>query len=85
MNVVDKSNAKSDSPIYAYLGAPKSWLVDSSATDHMLPYGSDFQNYVKYIESHPDNSVVLGDGTTWLPILGKGTIKRWVETTPHTY
>ena len=29
--------------------------------------------------------VFLGDGSTKLPILGKGTVERWVETSPHAY
>ena len=51
----------------------------------MLPYRSDFTDYVKYVESRHDNSVILGNGTTKLRILGKGSIKYWVEVAPHTY
>ena len=56
--------------------------MDSGATDHMMPFGSDFKNYTAIANSR--NGVILGDGTTRLSILGKGTIERWVETTPVT-
>ena len=85
LNVVEHSDAESETPVYAYFGSPESWLVDSGATDHMSPYGPDFTDYVKYAETRNDNTVVLGDGTTRLRIRGKGTIKRWVETAPHAY
>jgi len=59
--------------------------MDSGATDHMTPFGSDFTpaSYIKYLES--GTSVLLGDGTTRLHILGKGTVERWVEVAPHAY
>ena len=85
LNVVDHSDAESEVPFFAYLGSPENWLVDSGATDHMSPFGSDFRDYVAFAESRRDNTVMLGDSTTRLRILGKGTIQRWVETSPHTY
>ena len=84
LNVVETSDAESDSPIVCYFGAPENWLMDSGATDHMTPFGSDFivSSYVKFIESR---TVVLGDGSSRCKILGKGTIERWVETSLHHY
>jgi gag-polypeptide of LTR copia-type/Zinc knuckle len=82
LNVVETSDAESDSPVLCYFGAPENWLMDSGATDHMTPFGSDFKDYVSYAESR---TVLLGDGSTRLNILGKGTIERWVEIAPHAY
>ena len=82
LNVVETSDAESDSPVLCYLGAPENWLMDSGATDHMTPFGSDFLSYIKFVESR---TVVLGDGSTRLKIVGKGTVNRWVKTTPHAY
>jgi hypothetical protein len=84
LNVVETSDAESDSPVLCYFGAPENWLMDSGATDHMTPFGSDFTSvsYVKFVESR---TVVLGDGSTRLKIIGKGTVERWVETAPHVY
>ena len=82
LNVVETSDAESDSPVLCYFGAPENWLMDSGATDHMTPFGSDFKSYVKFVESR---TVVLGDGSTRLHILGKGSVERWVETAPHVY
>jgi hypothetical protein len=63
LNVVDNSDAESDSPVFTYFGSPKLWLVDSGATDHMSLYGPDFTDYVKNTKSHHD-TIVLGDGST---------------------
>ena len=52
--------------------------MDSGATDHMTPWGSDFATYISYGDSK--NSVILGDGTTRLEIIGKGTVRRWCKT-----
>ena len=83
LNVVEStSDAESDSPVLCYFGAPENWLMDSGATDHMTPFGSDFSSYAKYAESR---TVTLGDGSTTLNIIGKGTVERWVETAPHAY
>jgi hypothetical protein len=82
LNVVDASDSKSDAKVFCYFGAPENWLYDSGTTNHMSPFGSDFKDYVKFVEEH---NVTLGDCTTRLSILGKGTIKRWVETAPHSY
>ena len=49
----------------------------------MLPFGSDFRNYVAHAESHNNNTVVLGNGATQLCILGRGTIERWVKLSPN--
>ena len=80
LNVVENSDAESDSPVFCYFGAPKSWLVDSGVTNHMTPFGSDFKTYTAFANSH--NVVLLADGSTKLPILSKGTIEHWVETSP---
>ena len=84
LNVVETSDAKSDSPMICYFGAPENWLMDSGATNHMTPFGSDFivSSYAKFVESQ---TVVLSDGSSRCKILGKGTIERWVETSPHHY
>ena len=82
LNVVENSDAESDSPVLCYFGAPENWLMDSGATDHMTPYGSDFTSYAKFNESR---TVILGDGSTRLNIIGKGNVERWVETSPHVY
>ena len=83
LNVVDNSDAQSDSPVFAYFGAPENFLMDSGATDHMTPLRSNFKHnsYVSLVDSN--QSVTLGDGTTRLHTLGKGTIERWVETHSH--
>ena len=52
--------------------------MDSGATDHMTPWGSDFTFYTPYKDSK--NSVILGDSTTKLEILGKETVRRWCKT-----
>jgi len=43
----------------------------------MSPFGSDFKDYAKYVESR--TSISLGDGSTHLKVFGKGTVKRWVK------
>jgi len=82
LNVVETSDAESDSPVLCYFGAPENWLMDSGATNHMTPFGSDFLSYAKFVESR---TIILGDGSTCLNIIGKGTVERWVETAPHVY
>ena len=32
----------------SYLGATENWLLDSGATDHLTPFGSDFTEYTAY-------------------------------------
>jgi len=86
LHVLDNSDSESDAPVSCYVGlhaALELWLMDSGATDHMTPYGSDFNEYATLTNSN--NRVILGDGSTKLEILGKGTIHRWVETTPGTH
>ena len=85
LNVVDNSDAQSDSSIVAYLGAPKNFLIDSGTTDHMTPFRSNFKrnSYISLVDSN--QSVTLGDSTTQLRTLGKGTIEQWVETRPHQH
>lgn len=84
LNVVANADAESDSPVCWYLGAPENWLMDSGATDHMTPFGTDFigGSYVRYDESR---NVILGDGSTTLSIRGKGSVRRWIETSPQVY
>ena len=84
LNVVKtKVDAEIESLIFCYFGAPENRLMDSGATDHMSPFGSNFKDYTAYIDSC--NRVLLGDRSTRLEILGKGTIKRWVKTGPNFY
>ena len=46
LNIVEEvSDAESDSPFFAYFGAPENWHMDSGANDHMSPFGSDFNSY----------------------------------------
>ena len=81
VNNVQTSSPEYESTIYFYDRADisaESWLMDSGATDHMTPWGSDFATYVPYKDSN--NTVTLGDGTTKLEILGKGTVRRWCKT-----
>ena len=86
LHVLDNSDSESDAPVSCYVGLNASiefWLMDSGATDHMTPYGSDFSEYATLTNSN--NRVILGDGRTKLEILGKGTIRRWAETTPSKH
>ena len=48
LNVVENSDAESDSPVFCYFDVPKSWLVDSGATNHMTPFRSDFKTYTAF-------------------------------------
>jgi len=41
LNVIASDNESDASPLCCYFGAPENWLVDSGATDHMTPFGSD--------------------------------------------
>ena len=56
MNVVDHSDAESEVPFFTYFGSPENWIVDSGATDHMSPFGSDFRDYITFAESRSDNT-----------------------------
>ena len=81
VNNVQTSSPEYESAICFYDWADisaESWLMDSGATDHMTPWGSDFATYVPYKDSN--NSVTLGNGTTKLEILGKGTVRCWCKT-----
>ena len=49
----------------------------------MTPFGSDFSEYTTFANSN--KSVILGDGTTKLNVLGKGKVQRYVEVSPHKY
>ena len=83
LHVLDTSDCESDAPVSCYVGltaSPESWLMDSGATDHMTPFGSDFTEYATL--SNSNNRVILGDGSTKLEILGKGSIHRWVNIAP---
>ena len=81
LNVVESD--ESDAPFSAYLGCTENWLLDSGATEHMTPFGSDFCEYATFVDS--SKSVILGDGSTKLVVLGKGRIQRYVEVSPHKY
>ena len=82
LNAIVESGEESDAPFCTYLGVTKNWLLDSGATKHMTPYGSDFIEYATYAES---KTVTLGDGKTKLVVLGKGKVQRYVEVSPHKY
>jgi hypothetical protein len=80
VNNVESSSTDDNARIFFYDRADiaaEPWLMDSGATDHMTPWGSDFATYTPYVDSN--NSVILGDGTTQLKILGKGVIRRWCK------
>ena len=81
LHVLDTtSDREIETTVSCYIGlnaSTESWLMDSGATDHMTPYGSDFAEYATL--SNSNNKVILGDGRTTLEIIGKGTICRWVE------
>ena len=51
----------------------------------MTPFSTDFikGTYVALMDSA--HAVTLGDSTTKLTILGKGSVERWVETAPHQF
>lgn len=84
LNAVASDDDKYDaSPLCAYFGAPELWLVDSGATDHMMPFGSDITEYVTFTEA--SRTVVLGNNSTRCNVLGKGTVTCWVETSPKKY
>ena len=51
LNVVASDDEYDASPLCAYFGAPENWLVDSGATDHMTPFGSDITDYVSFAEA----------------------------------
>ena len=80
VNNVESSSTECDAQIFFYDRADiaaEPWLMDSGATDHMTPWGSDFTSYTPYQDSK--NSVILGDSSTRLEILGKGTVRRWCK------
>ena len=54
--------------------------MDSSATNHMTSFRSNFSEYATLTNSN--NQVILSDSTTKLKILSKGTIHCWAETAP---
>jgi hypothetical protein len=84
LHVLDQSDYESDAPVSCYIGSNallELWLMDSGATDHMTPFGSDFSEYATLANS----KVILGDGRTSLEILGKGNLHRWVEIKPGTH
>jgi len=83
LNVVASEDEYDASPIACYFGAPENWRVDSGATDHMTPFGSDITEYVKFAEA--TRTVILGNSTTRLNVLGKGKVTRWVEYSPGKY
>jgi len=76
LNVVASEDEYDASPLACYFGAPENWLVDSGATDHMMPFGTDITKYVKFAEA---------TSTTCLNVLGKGKVTRWVEYSPAKY
>ena len=81
VNNVETPSPEYKSTVYFYDRADiaaEPWLMDSGATDHMTPWGSDFASYTPYKDSR--NSVILGDSTTKLKILGKGTVRHWCKT-----
>ena len=85
LNVVamEATDAHSNDTWSSYLGATENWLLDSGATDHLMLFRSDFTDYTVYTESH--ETIILGDGTTTLQSLGRGTVTHWVETEPGKF
>ena len=77
------SGCESDAPCFLYTSVNELWMLDSGASDHFTPFGSDFERgtYVSFQDS--TQSVTLGDSATQLRVIGKGTVKRWVETSPN--
>ena len=51
LNAVASDDEYDAAPLCAYFGAPECWLVDSGATDHMTPFGSDITDYIKFAEA----------------------------------
>lgn len=49
----------------------KSWVIDSSSTDHMTHYSNKFDNYVLL----PRNKKILVADGSAIPIAGHGNIK----------
>ena len=82
LNVVETEASASDAEcdnVLCYLSSStEDWLMDSSATEHLTPWRSDFSDYVSFPESHQTH-VVLGDSKTCLRILGKGKAIKWVQ------
>ena len=83
LNAVASDDEYDASPLCAYFGAPERWLVDSGATDHMTPFGSDITDFISFAPAQ--RTVTLGNSRTTCNILGKGTVTRWVETSPRHY
>jgi transposase InsO family protein len=82
LNVIESSSSANNNTVFWYAqsdSTPEDWVLDSGATDHMTPYGTDFLSG-SYILGHHARSVVLGDGQTRLTIRGTGTIERWIPT-----
>ena len=48
LNAIASDDEYDASPLCAYFGAPERWLVDSGATDHMTPFGSDITDFVLF-------------------------------------
>ena len=67
----------------AILGPPKTGLLTLGHPTTCLLSDLTSKNYIAYAELSTDNTMVLGDGSTQLRVLGKGTIMQWVELTPH--
>src|SRR5258705_485923 len=71
LNIVDTnvataslSTKQSETKVSCYFrSGTKNWLLNSGATDHMSPYGLDFQDYHTFTE---EQAVTLGNGTTQL-------------------
>jgi len=62
LNVIASDDESNASPLCCYFGAPENRLVDSGATDHMTPFGSDITNYVSFANS--TQTVILGNSIT---------------------
>ena len=64
LNVVASPSADKQTVFLCYFGVPENQLIDSGASNHMLPFGSDFRNYVAHAESRNNNTVVLSNSAT---------------------
>ena len=82
LNVVETEASASDAEcnnVLCYLSSStEDWLMDSGATKHLTPWGSDLSDYMSFPESH-QTDVVLGDSKTCLCILGTGKAIKWVQ------
>jgi len=49
----------------------------------MTPFGPDITDYISFANSM--QTVILGNNVTHCKVLGRGTVTRWVETSPKQH